>query len=48
MSFLIESIVSASWLPNISAKYTANIPSNTTWEVYALVDATAISGPACV
>ena len=33
---------------NTSAKYIARIASNTTWEEYALVEATAISGPACV
>ena len=29
-------------------KYTAKISNNTTCDVYAFVDATAISGPACV
>ena len=31
-----------------SAKYIASIASKTTCEEYALVEATAISGPACV
>ena len=35
-------------LSNISAKYIAKIFNNTTCEVYAFVEATAISGPACV
>ena len=36
-----------SW-PNVSAKYIDNTANKTTCEVYALVDATAISGPAWV
>ena len=42
------SISDSSHLPSISAKYIASIAIKTTWAVYAFVDATAISGPACV
>ena len=34
--------------PNNSAKCIAKTANNTTCDVYAFVDATAISGPACV
>ena len=42
-SNMFESVFS-----KISAKYIPNIANKTTCEVYAFVEATAISGPACV
>lgn len=42
------SITSLSALSKISAKCIAKIAINTTCDVYAFVEATAISGPACV
>ena len=36
----------SSYVPNTSAKYIAKITISTTCEVYAFVEATAISGPA--
>ena len=48
ISFLNDSITELSTFSNTSAKYSASIFNKITCEVYAFVDATAISGPACV
>lgn len=40
--------ISVSFFSKVSAKWIASSESTVIWEVYALVDATAISGPAWV
>ena len=47
-SFFNSSKTQVSALSSTSAKYIANKDISVIWDVYALVDATAISGPACV